>query len=358
VENCLTGETTTDFKHGDLKVSDANINFKIDVNDYFDAFVRINLLDGSRTDNGRGGINNAQFAWIRWKNLCNSGFGIVIGRDSLVFGAGGQSGFAEGQGYAGKDGFLIGKLKSATGGQFLGLVSTEYGMRTGYDYNRTTQITPYWESQDGKIKAEVSFFHNIEVADGGNFNKDGYHRSFNYGLGTMSGRLTVKPIEGLRLVASVMNRYSNGIDRSGTYYNYNVGPTGSTSKDARNSTAANFGFDYTPSCFSRLKLFAQWTHDWNAGWFDDAKADVTNFGFNFKLTEQLTFITQGEYLKAKAADGKISGWAVYPGFRYVLPYGVNFELAYRYERLTAKYAGVKMAKGSMSTVYGQIGFDF
>jgi hypothetical protein len=337
-----TVATSNNYKLGDFKVSDANINFKIDVNDYFDAFVRANLQDG--TNPRRSGYQNAQFAWIRWKNLCNSGFGIVIGRDALVFGAGGQSGYDENQGYAGNGTKLQDDINKYVNSAW----------KTGYDHNRTTQITPYWESQDGKIKAEISFFQNIEAPGGGSDEASaGEFRSFNYGLGTMSGRLTVKPIEGLRLVASFMNRYSSHAEWDITNYWYNT-----AGNNTRNNTAANFGFDYTPACFTRLKIFAQWTHDWNAGWIDNAKADATNFGFNFKLTEQLTFITQGEYLRWKGGTAKVSGWAVWPGFRYVLPYGVNFEVAYRYERLTRKESGIKAAKGNMSTIYGQVGFNF
>jgi hypothetical protein len=352
---------TRDFKLGDFKVSDANINFKIDVNDYFDAFVRINLMDGARgvsasSTDGRVGISNAQFAWIRWKNLCNTGFGVVVGRDWFIFGAGNQSGLI-GSGYVGANDYLIGKLA----GPFADFPVNASSYRTGYDFNRTTQITPYWESQDGKIKAEVSFFQNIETPGGGSLDTGNTllneRRSFNYGLGTMSARLTVKPIEGLRLVGSVVNRYANNDDFVGapsTYYNYPVDVT----TDTRNSTAVNFGFDYTPACFNRLTVFSQWTHDWNAGWYDDVRADAIDFGFGFKLNEQLKLIAKGEYLNVRGEDGKVYGWAAYPAIQYTLPYGVKFELGYRYERLTLKEDGVKTGKGTMSTVYGHLGFDF
>ena len=76
-------------------------------------------------------------------------------------------------------------------------------------------MTPYWESANGAVLAELSFMQNVDTGNAYmDWTKWGYsyptttgikYCSSNYGLGTMSARLTWKPVEGLKLTASAAN---------------------------------------------------------------------------------------------------------------------------------------------------------
>jgi hypothetical protein len=142
------GEKTVELKAADLKVSDAKINFSIAVNDYFDAFVRINLQDGGQ----RGNISTAQYAWIRWKNLCNSGFGVLVGRADLAFGSGDQAGMVS-EGFVKHNDFLFGtsQLMNEFSGGWI-------ANRIVWDQSRTTQITPSGKAQTASSKRKFHFF--------------------------------------------------------------------------------------------------------------------------------------------------------------------------------------------------------
>jgi hypothetical protein len=373
------GEKIVELKASDLKNSDAKLNFSIAVNDYFDAFVRINLLDG-----GRGGqttdISTAQYAWVRWKNLCNSGFGVVVGRDNLVFGSGDQAGMVS-EGFVKHQDFLLG-----TGDSLFNRFSGSWiANRITWDQSRTTQVTPYWESPNGKFKAEISFFQDYSQFDGGRYfvgSNTGADliRSENYGLGSMSGRVRVTPIEGLNIYASAINRYRNNRAATSiieTLSNKDPKPPTSASLTAtRNNSAVNAGFDYKPCALPRLHVFAEWTHNWNVNWHNESRLDYISGGFTFGLTEQLKFALQGDYLWGKrgglagaSADelesDKFRGWAIYPAIRYTLPYGVNFELGYRYEQVKNRRKTTLDPnnrpvgdKATLSTVYAQVGFNF
>jgi hypothetical protein len=397
------------YKAADLKVSDAVLRFNVGVNDYFDAFLQLNFGDDVRRGgvlnnggnqlrdvaDGNAGIHVVQNAWVRWKNLCNSGFGIKIGRDALVFGAGNQAGLQQ-WGWIGGNGYYDDYGNGAFGRNIstAGLGNIHSSMfltrSTGINESRTTQITPYWEGLDGKVKLEVSLFQYRQTFDGGRYGTSGgataahtydsYNiRSINYGLGSASTRLTVAPIEGLKLSASAINYYAkeglgwnNFATLSGNSYQYfDANSVPHAVNYANSITAVNLGFDYKLACLPRLRLFGQWTHGWNEAHVKDRDSDVVSLGFAYNITEQLKFITQGEYLSVRDGvnyylDGgnitrerfKTKGWAIYPAIVYSLPYGVNFEVGYRYEQVKTKDEGETVAKGKMHTVYGQVGFSF
>ncbi|MDR2390067.1 MAG: hypothetical protein LBE84_00080, partial [Planctomycetota bacterium] len=198
---------THDARLGDLSISDAYLNVQIDVNDYFDAYLSLDLHNGA--DGEEYGIPEAYY--IRWKNLCNTGFGIKIGRDALVFGA---DGVGELGSYAAGSGDGIFEMANALFGENL-------LPHNGWDVSGVTQITPYWEGLDGKLNFELSFMQNVyddtayslgpvpgrtyHRSDGGT-----KYRSRNYGVGTFSTRLAFTPIEDLTLTASLANYHSNG----------------------------------------------------------------------------------------------------------------------------------------------------
>ena len=366
-----------DLKTGNLEISDAKLAVKIDVNEYFDAYLRMDLQDGNRRSDVSG---VAQYYWVRWKNLCNSGFGVLIGRDTLKFGGDQPIGVIDSWnkdsgGFSGVSGTpYAGQLTNYGEGMFGhgNMVSA----RSYYNETRTTQITPYWENQDGTFKAEVSFIQGLDRWTGGSEKHDrdthDSYRSINYGLGSMTGRITWKPIEGLKIMASVMNLYArNGGEwrwgASGRRANQTMiagsGIYNDNLKNTSNNIAANIAFTYRPCFFNKLNIWASYTHGWNEYWVKDQDSDVLNYGASYDFTDRFTYFAQGDFLRTKNDQGnvwhKATGWAAYTGLRYTLPYGVNFEVGYRYEQQKYKNRdGVQHTKASGNTVYGRVGFAF
>ncbi|MCD8349218.1 MAG: hypothetical protein LUC93_01220 [Planctomycetaceae bacterium] len=265
-----------EFKHGDLTIYNAKLIFKIDINDHFDAYVRLSLHDLNRTR--VSGI--AQNYWVRWKNICNSGFGVLVGRDSIAFGdnettgvimnyTGGQEGVGE---YTWRSGLISNfdnadPIGGAAWGDGMLLGNSLVPYHTGFDFGRTTQITPYWESKDGKFKAEVSLFQSRERLTGDSYGyADGattHYRSINYGLGTGTVKLTWRPAEGLKLTASAINFNTNSDRNNGVFSWKGNGPGGggwnqlSGIRTTSNNSAVNLAVQYRPVFLKKLKVWTQ-----------------------------------------------------------------------------------------------------
>ena len=208
-----------DSKSGSLEIADAELYVDIQVNDHFDAFLFLDLHNGTGDD-----YANARAYWIRWKNICDTGFGIKVGRDDLVFGNEGY-GYLDSWAAGSGDGidWLEGQDFSRSGNILGDNINPGFGpvpLHNGWKINGVTQITPYWEGLDGKLLVEASFIQNVDNAsnrmnmgvDDSTYTRtrNGYteYRSRNDGLGSMTGRVTWTPIEGLKLQALVVNFYS------------------------------------------------------------------------------------------------------------------------------------------------------
>lgn len=352
--NPMRGISTKNF--GAARIGDAELQFQIDVNEYFDAYINLEFEgDGGNTENGVGQAKNY---WIRWKNLCNTGFGILIGRDALKFGGiqsyGHWDSFGNGTGDASGDAF--GGWGGAFGANDVNLFQGTDGMlgfgdsitptHTIWNNSRTIQVTPYWESQDGKIKAELSWFQAIQNPGTGyeatrqDLRGDRI-RSVNNGFGSFSARLGWKPIEGLNIMASVMNqKASNTSDGVWGFRGLSGHAVNAGIETNDNNFATNLAFEYRPCFFSRLNVFASWTHGWNEGWIKDQDSDSINYGLGIDLNESLTWYATGDYLRVSNDQSndwnKANAWAAETGFMYNLPYGVQFKAAWRHDDIKFK----------------------
>ena len=375
--------TTHKAKGGDLFIADAKLEGKIDVNDNFDAYFKFNL----QGDDGRH-YGNAEQYWIRWKNICNSGFGVLVGRDDLKYGMGPSVGVLDS--WSGTDNTntyndMFGHFEP--GNPILHDPNSHYNpipTHTAWDYSAVNQITPYWENCDGSFKAELSFFQSLEEDNnawlGSNGGSNGptfkYRKSQNDGIGSMSGRITWQPIEGLTLVASAINKHDKYAKNT-----FAAGAPGWISGNgkagAKNNFAASLGVEYTPSFLcDRLTTWAYYQHGWNEGWIDDVDSDLVNAGFKINFTDQFYGFAQGDYLYIKDKHNKganatninpfysATGYAGYLGLGYILPYGANFEVGYRHEKMDYKFdvAGngkaIKVKKYKADVIYAHLGFNF
>ena len=364
---------------GDMTIGDTIVEFKVDVNEYFDAYVKLNFNDTTRPDytgvrGGHSATGIAQNYWFRWKNVCNTGFGVLVGRDTLKFGGIQPYGFFDSFGNGWDD---------ATGSAFAGWGALDGTMGYGegmfwadsgivpahtiWNNSRTIQVTPYWESQDGKIKAELSWFQTTEYT-----HQDYVHtgadaidrrRNINHGFGSFSGRLTWKPIEGLTVIGSVINQHARNT-HAGKWSSHRGAPVaafgGETDSD---NIATNLAFEYRPCFFNRLNVFASWTHGWNEGWVKDQDSDSINYGLGVDLIDGLTWYATGDYLRVKNDQGtiwnKATGWAAETGFVYNLPYGVEFKAAWRHDNMKFKSrTGVAHTKYKADTFVVHAGFSF
>ncbi len=328
-----------DHKTGSLFLNDAELAVQVDVNEHFDAFLNIDL-------HGDGGevYGNAMTYYVRWKNICETGFGIKVGRDALVFG---------------EDG--VGELGSYAAGSGDGLGELGHGWvippHNGWDMDGVTQVTPYYEGWDGKLNLELSFMQNVwnngpRGEDAVIESEAGRIRSRNYGLGTMSFRAVVEPVEGLRLSGSIVNFHSNGFDGQEEAHN-------------RNNTATSLALSYRPACFDRLNVWGQWVHGWNVDNVDNLDSDAINFGLSFDVTGALTVFAQGDYLRSRMDApgvrhrGKALAW--YGGVLCAFDSGAALEAGWKHERVDSRsFAGGtnNRARASANTLYAHLGFAF
>jgi hypothetical protein len=226
------------------------------------------------------------------------------------------------------------------------------------------QVTPYYEGWDGKLNLELSFMQNVwndgprMEANTGNGSMHSFmdngvmkYRGRNYGVGTMSFRAVVEPVEGLRLSGSIVNFHSNGIDEPEFSHN-------------KNNTATSLAFSYRPAFFNRLNIWSQWIHGWNVDNMDTLDSDAVNFGLSFDLTDALTVFAQGDYLRAKMHTdgvrfrGKALAW--YGGAMYDFGSGVMLEAGWKHERTDHYFSGAanSKVKASADTIYANLGFEF
>lgn len=268
--------TVSKVRESDLRVTDARLIVDAKVNDMVGAFFEIELTasgrgiagGGSRVANGaRYGVDsfeagdNARQAYIYFTNICDSGFGLNVGRTSVPFGMNVNPGVlatlsASGRGdsYTEMGGGVPAMGQAITIGNFapgaMGFINPVVAQNGGYtigntvytrvnyssgavvpfygvtDHKRANQITPYWENKAKTFKAELALLQidNDVYAENpyGYWGPAGWstaglpanswyttkYKTSDYGLQSGSLRLTWKPIEGLTLGGSLMNWHS------------------------------------------------------------------------------------------------------------------------------------------------------
>jgi hypothetical protein len=355
-------------------VSDAELYAQIDVNEYFDAFIAMDLHN-----TGEDSYGLAKSYYVRWKNICNTGFGLKVGRDDAPFGdPDSQVGYLDTWAAGMGDGAGRFEIRDMADD-----IITP--MHNGWKYEGVTQITPYWEGIDGALKVELSLFQNVWNDDGllsgsssgasSYYDADGVrkYRSKNLGVGSGSLRVQYTPLENLTFTAGVINFKSNGFvagyDLPSGYYGpdgMRVKYVGNGWRHAANNTAVNLAFRYTPCFFERLTVWGQYLHGWNISNFKNFNAHTLNAGFSLALTDSLSWFAQGDYVRTKwtgefdfAGHKQTSNsYAFYTGLTYELPMGAVIEAGWRHEYSKWKYNGDTMATGRADTIYANVGFEF
>jgi hypothetical protein len=379
-------KTVSDYRIGSLSISEARLAFDMKVNDHFEALLQLDLQQKpGRTDNTSGII---QKYYMHWKNIRDTGFGLLIGRNNFIF----SDRFMVGE-YSG----LLGRHDDFTSiftnanidktfydgpggkdgeGMFSGRRGRLVPNYVGWDYSRTTQINPYWESEDGKLRLDLTLMQSAERLEGDSSTVDAALvdgvtkvRSINYGLGSGTFRVMWKPLDGLTMTGSVANFYQN--NQYGGYTNVwdaRRGPSdwalGHPEWISGNATAANLSFNYTPVCADAWTFWGKWTHGWNDGWTKDLDSDGFNLGLSYTF-RNLTLFAQGDYFTNRNKRAVVENWyradiwAFYTGLTYSLPYGVSMELGWRHEESRFKNrAGYTHPKGTLDSVYGHVGLLF
>ncbi|MCD8351284.1 MAG: hypothetical protein LUC93_11815 [Planctomycetaceae bacterium] len=356
------GLTATEvrYKGTSMELSDAELYVQVDVNDHFDAFLMLDLH--SVGEDAADSFGVAKSYYVRWKNICESGFGLKVGRDAVAFGDDENAmGYLDGWAAGGGDGMDWWAVDELTA------VSPAHN---GWKHEGVTQITPYWEGLDGALKMELTIFQNLwnENGDGlinsaaGNAwywkAKNGRtdYRSRNYGIGSGAFRVQYSPIEDLTFTAGVINFRSDRVPGEDNQGFYNDGEY----QFAKNNTAVNLAFRYTPCFFDRLTVWSQWVHGWNVDNLKDVDSDVINLGASINITDSLAFFAQGDYLRTKddQYDTKYTGWAAYTGLTYELPVGAVLEAGWRHERVKVKESGTTIEKIRANMLYANLGFEF
>ncbi len=383
IETTLVGARNADVKTGHFEIGSAKLNAQIAVNENWDAYLQMDLHDAGSRDNVSG---VAQTYWVRYKSICNTGLGILVGRDSLKFGMAAPIGIRDqynheqgpeiNASWADMGGAAALGANNYGDGMFLGsgLIPNHIGL----GQSRTTQITPYWESQDGKIKVEASIFGAVERKNGsdrgiGVYEDGTFHkRSINYGLGSGSLRLTWNPTEEWSFVLGAINMHGNGGKwvSHRQQYDGDIGSgadgffTANPDMFEKNNYAFHLGAKYTPAAFcQRLTLWANATTEYNAGFVRGQDTYVITAGAMYALTDKLTVFAMGDYLHTKNDLGdtfnKAKGWRSYLGAKYDLGSGLAFETGWIHDKINYKdRAGNKHTTYKGDVLYAHLGFQF
>lgn len=360
-------------KHGSLEFLETELHVGLNIGENIDGFIAIDLNVGT----AGGAWGAAKEFWLRYKNICNTGFGLKVGKDYAVFGGiayGYLDSYATlgdgvswlGQGSFGNNPNVLG---DAAPGGMGSMPLHNYWLMKGVN-----QITPYWESQDGKFKVEASAFQTIDVlgqdGNGGftNYYWDGHtnsehnrgrynkYTSTNRGLPSLSARVTWKPIEGLEVIGGFMNIRRNSFsDWSGL--------GGADVELARNNAATYLGFMYRPCFLPKLNVWGQWVHGWNVANIKDLDSDAFNLGVAWSFTDKFTVFAQGDYLRSTfdgsrsaggSYDNKATAWAAYAGAQYDFGNGLTLEGGWRHENIKYKENGRRVTKITGDMVYASL----
>ncbi len=367
------GTTTWEANTGDFFVDTAKVNVAAEVNENFDAFLMLNLQN---TDDAAYDSNNdvtglsdsaiagiAEQAWIRWKNICNSGWGVLVGRNGLVFGMGKPIGMFDA--WMQDDNYR--SNQNGPAGYTNDLVATHLN----YGAGRITQINPYWESCDGKFRFDLSLFQSISARN--ESQRVGVTRGIdyedvNYGLGTGTVKLTWKPTEDWTIVGAVANFYADA-ENGDAFRSYNRAQDRVVWQDtthSKSNTALHFGVTYTPAAFcQKLTVWGQVMQEYNTGFVDDQDFFSANAGLSYAFTDKFTAFAMGDYLRSDEATlggvarfGKITGWRSYLGATYNFGNGLMGEAGWSHDHLKGKTDGVKVAKVTGDTIYARLAFSF
>lgn len=370
--------------HGSLEFIEAELHIGFTIGDNIDGFAAIDL----NAVKGGGDWGVAKDFWIRYKNICNTGFGLKAGRDNAAFGGiayGYLDSYAtlgDGASWVGNGAFganpnVLG-LAADTGNYGYGSEVAGFGSMPLHNYwlmKGVNQITPYWESQDGKLKVEVSAFQTIDVAGyngGGGYDnfywndlnnsthpRSGYNKytSTNRGLPSLSTKISWTPIEGLELIASAMNIRRNSFADGD--------PLGITDVSLdKNNFATYLGFMYRPCFLPKLNVWGQWVHGWNVANVKDLDSDSFNLGAAWSFTDKFTVFFQGDYLRSRYKgtgrrtginyNNKGTAWAAYGGAQYDFGNGLTLEAGWRHENIKYKEWGQRVSKITGDMVYASL----
>lgn len=367
-----------DAKTGSYQLVEAEVQASFTIGENIDGWFALDINGLSNAD----GWWVAKEYWIRWKNICDSGFGIKVGRDTAAFGGiayGYMDSFATlGDGVSWLGEGLFGSNPNVLGEAALG--KNEFGAMPLHNYwlmKGVTQITPYWESKDGKFLWEVSLFQDVDVigwnGNGGLANGQGpytshtgyrgdvlHHRSNNFGVSSMSTRITWMPVEGLRVIGGFMNLHKNGFADG-------YGLKDTDVELGKNNAATYLGFEWRPAFLSRLNVWGQWVHGWNVANIKDLDSDVFNLGAGWNLTDKFIIFAQGDYLCTKydgtgrsgtSYDNKATAWASHCGVQYDFGNGLSLEAGWRHEEIKYKEWGKRNTKIKGDLYYASLLLSF
>lgn len=372
-----------DAKTGSYETVEAEFHAAFSIGENIDGWIALDVNGGSGAD----GWWVAKEYWVRWKNICDSGFGIKVGRDTAAFGGiayGYMDSYATlgdgvswlGNGLFGANPNVLGDAAIMTNGEMLGLGSEplhNYWLMKG-----VTQVTPYWESKDGKFMWEVSFIQDIDVPgwNGGGGLSNGRNpytshtsdrngvsrfRSTNYGISSMSTRITWKPIEGLQIIGGFMNLHKNGFADG---YGFGLADV----ELGKNNASTYLGFDWRPCFLPKLNIWGQWVHGWNVANIEDLDSDAFNLGVAWSFTDKFTMFVQGDYLRSRYKgtgqytgtkyDNKGTAWVSYVGAQYDFGNGLALEAGWRHEEIKYKERGHRVTKVDGDMYYASLLLSF
>ncbi len=370
-------------KEGSFYIDGVGLEVAVNVSENVDAFIKLNLHD--QGDDFNNVSNLAEVAWVRWKNIANTGWGVLVGRDSLKFMSGPPIGLRS-QWNRDQGSDNIGIPGWATGTDNVNIPSYE-GFFTdgswvpshlGGTQGRTTQINAFWTNACKTLTLDFSVFQSLERKDGMATNvgprPERTERTINYGLGTGAFRAVWTPVEDWKFTFGAINLHANGDDwaayrnRSGNVDWGKPGTNGASAANAfaKDNSAFNLGFEWNPTflCNNNLTIWGNVVQEFNAGWTDGLDNTSTSFGVVYAFTDKLKAYVEGSYMYAKNSKAgqnwyKADGWRGAIGAQYNFGSGFVFDVEYLHTNFDYENrAGQKHTEVTGDKFVANLGFSF
>ncbi|MHC4870917.1 MAG: hypothetical protein ACYTFY_03645 [Planctomycetota bacterium] len=376
--------------------SDADLNIRVDAGTDTYLFIKLDL-----DDTGTDGDLTEEIQFV-WENVRGSNWKVILGKDEVPFGQDKDMLIADpyvhGQGSAGgvivDGGEAFADTSAPTGktatnnadseegfhesqvimGNWIGEVDNRWGVSATYKYKELGTL-------------EVSAFQNLD-----DMHED---RSEDTGLQSWATRLTVKPIEGLKITGSFINQHINSMDEKAEHMADAATTTDGTASLGRvaglgeladtrlraiaadhiaegqisqntlnnfNATgpsvdddqmATSLAFDYVTKD-EKWNFYGEWIYTWHAAHYEELSAQVVSVGAVYSLTPKIDLVAQGDMALLDNAVFQALGitfeeniYHAAIGARYTCDNGIVFVAEYGHEWYKTTLEGWDDGEGDM-----------